>query len=320
MGQAVATLDSRRTVAGADTQSLRRVALVKPTSNPKEILEAHDAIAAMVQSVLTENIDYGVIPGTDKKALLKPGAERLAFSIGASMELDIIEREIEHDRAVPWTKIKKHWTGPRNKRTCTETEQHGVSRGLYRYVVRCRLVRREDGAVLGEGIGSCSTMESKYIDRPRDSENTVLKMAKKRASVDATLSTLALSGRFAPDDVPEVDDPPRQAEPDEDGAVADPTDGLTLAQALDHSINNVQLGRMRPTALENTKAWVSGKLLDDPTDATLLRIAAMIDMVRTYRETNPLPPKVKEAAPVAATPNADGTSGSDDDDSTKLPF
>jgi|GEM_PF-3183271 hypothetical protein len=228
-------VDRRGSIAGSDTLGMRRVGLVRPTSNPAEVIEAHKEIAAMVAEVLEDGVDYGEIPGTEgKKALFKAGAERLAFSVGASLELEVLEREIDHDREVPWTKTK--WTGPKGNRKAIES--HGLARGLYRYVVKCRLVRREDGAVLGEGIGSCSTMESKYIDRPRDTENTVLKMAKKRASVDAVLSTLALTGRFAPDE-------PEDDGTDDDGVVEDPTDGLTLAQALAFQINGVAIGEMR---------------------------------------------------------------------------
>lgn len=52
---------------------------------------------------------------------------------------------------------------------------------------------------MGTGIGSCSSMESKYLRTPRDFDNTILKMAKKRALVDATLSTLGMSDRFTQD-------------------------------------------------------------------------------------------------------------------------
>ena len=41
--------------------------------------------------------------------------------------------------------------------------------------------------------------ESKFISRPNDSENTVLKIAKKRSLIDATLATFALSDRFTQD-------------------------------------------------------------------------------------------------------------------------
>ncbi len=290
-----------RSVVGADTQGLRRVGLVRPTSHPAEILEAHKAIAAMVAEVLEPNIDYGEIPGTDgKKALLKPGAERLAFSIGASIELDVIEQEIDHHVEVEWTKRQKEWyTGAKGKRMFKWVEASGTSRGLYRYVVKARLVRREDGAVLGEGVGACSTMESKYIDRPRETENTVLKMAKKRAAVDAVLSTMALSGRFAPDD----------ADVDEDGAVKDPTDGITLEKSLAWEINKVPLGAMGPKALARTVKWCDDKLQEDPEDATFVRLAAMLELVATFRKENPLAEKTHPSADaesaMAGAPQAD---------------
>ena len=56
-----------------------------------------------------------------------------------------------------------------------------------------------DGGMLGQGVGSASTMEKKYRYRTvngkkvenediADVYNTVLKMAKKRAHIDATLT------------------------------------------------------------------------------------------------------------------------------------
>ena len=77
-----------------------------------------------------------------------------------------------------------------------ETEK-GISLGLYRYVITCKLYRGDQQ--VGEGVGSCSSMETKYIRAPRDSENTILKIAKKRAFVDAVLTTLGLSDRFTQD-------------------------------------------------------------------------------------------------------------------------
>ena len=71
-------------------------------------------------------------------------------------------------------------------------DDSGTSLGLYRYVVLCEIVERASGDVVGNFTGSCSSMESKYIDRPRDSENTILKMAEKRALV-ARLSSPSAS-------------------------------------------------------------------------------------------------------------------------------
>lgn len=330
MSNAVAVRDiGTRSVAGVDTQAMRRVGLVRPSANPAEIMTAHKEIATMVAEVLEENVDFGVIPGTDgKKALLKAGAERLAFSIGASIELEVLEKEVDHMLEVPWRKVKKVWSGPKGRRTCTESEVSGVSQGVYRYVVKARLVRREDGAILGEGIGSCSTMESKYIDRPRDTENTVLKMAKKRASVDAVLSTMALTGRFAPEEGAEDE---RDTNADEDGVVADPTDGLTLETSLEYKFNKVPLSTMSPKTLTTVRIWCDNKLKETPDDPKMLRLSAMVDMVAAFRVTHPLPPKDDAAdepkapsAPVASTPAApigadssDPFAGTDDDD---LPF
>jgi hypothetical protein len=148
--------------------------------------------------------------------LLKPGAERVCFAFGCSPRYEVVAREIEHDRNVPWTKRKKVWRNQfKGDREFTWQEEAGTSLGLYRYEIRCQLVRREDAAVVAEGLASCSTMESKYIDRPRDCENTVLKMAQKRALVAAVLNGFGLSDRFTQDveDLPIAADAPHPPGP-----------------------------------------------------------------------------------------------------------
>src|SRR6267142_694369 len=72
--------------------------------------------------------------------------------------------------------------------------------------------------VVGTIVGSASTMEAKYIDRPRDCENTVLKMAQKRAHVGAALGAFGMSDQFTQD------------MEDADGAGAD-ADGVSTAKA-----------------------------------------------------------------------------------------
>lgn len=166
----------------------KTLGLVRPVAGPAAVIEAHAEAAALIRDALEEGVDYGLIPGAgNKKVLFKPGAERLTLAFGASVQLDIVEKEIDHDRDVNWRTTSRY-----------KGDQSGTSQGLYRYVVRVRLVRM-DGTQVGEGIGSASTMETKYVRTPRDCENTVLKMAKKRAHVDAVLSMAALSGRFTQD-------------------------------------------------------------------------------------------------------------------------
>lgn len=175
--------------------------LLRPVAEPAEIVQAQNEARALVHQSLKEGRDYGKIPGTDKPTLLKPGAERVALGFGCYYgEPIIVEKEIDHDREVKWTKRKKQWKNRfRGDREFDWVEEAGVSLGLYRYVVRVQVINRDSGQVVGEGIGACSSMESKYIDRPRDSENTILKMAHKRAIVAACLVTFGLSDEFTQD-------------------------------------------------------------------------------------------------------------------------
>lgn len=161
--------------------------LIRPVAAPSEVLAVQNETRALVHQALKEGRDYGKIPGTNKNTLYKPGAERTNAAFAVYPEFEIVEKEIDHDREVHWT--KKGRSG----------SYSGVSQGLYRYVLKCYLIHRESGAIIGTGVGSCSTLESKYIDRPRDLENTVFKMAKKRAYVDATLTAYGLSDEFTQD-------------------------------------------------------------------------------------------------------------------------
>ncbi len=194
---AALSLEHQREAEGPSPGS---VALIRPVASPGHLIQLHRQVAETIQALLVKGTDYGTIPGTDRPTLLKPGAERICFAFGVYPRYEVVDREIDHDRAVEWTKRKKVWTNEyRGDKRYTWQEETGTSRGLYRYEVRCTLVRREDGVPVAEGMGLCSTMESRYCDRPRDSENTVLKMAQKRALVAAVLNGFGLSDRFTQD-------------------------------------------------------------------------------------------------------------------------
>ncbi len=183
--------------------------VLMPVVSPTAMIEQHEAIVQLIGKVLKKEVDYGEIPGTNRRGnkqklvLLKPGAERLCLSFGIRPEFEIIEQEKDHDRVNNF--IKKQW----NDQTRRKEEVKGTSYGLYRFVLRCTLYT-VDGRKAGQGLGSCSTMEAKYVDRPRDLENTVLKMARKRAHVDATINALGLSNRFDQDLEDYVDQPEAQ--------------------------------------------------------------------------------------------------------------
>lgn len=174
-----------------------------------------------VQSVMVEGEDYGKIPGTPKPTLLKPGAEKLCEIYGLAPTMEVT------NRVEDWEK------------------------GFFHYEVKARLISKRTGIVVAEGVGSCNSRESRYADRwtpewklrgedltglkwrekkndkgtykeykiqnddPYTLVNTILKMAKKRALVDAALSATRSSGIFTQDvedmNLPQADKPQPQA-------------------------------------------------------------------------------------------------------------
>jgi hypothetical protein len=129
----------------------------------------------IVQQTLKPGHDYGIIPGTDKPSLFKPGAEKIVMLMGLSSRFDIIDKVEDYDK------------------------------GFFSYNTRCVLSRNNYD--ICEGVGNCNSRESKYIKAdPFTIANTILKMAKKRAYVDASLSVASLSDIFTQDieDLPDL--------------------------------------------------------------------------------------------------------------------
>ena len=165
---------------------------------PDELIRYQGEVADLITKALKLDVDFGVIPGTQKPSLYQPGAERINLAFGVRPEYDIIEKELDHDRPILWNKRKKTgWDKIANEPTWTITQ--GESVGLYRYVIKCRLINKASGQEVGEACGSASTLESRYVDRPRENENTVLQQAQKRAFVRATRNTYGISDRFTQD-------------------------------------------------------------------------------------------------------------------------
>ena len=150
-----------------------------------EVREQVNAIQHLMKCVLIEGTHYGRIPGTGKDAkptLLQAGAEKIAQMFHLVPQFEYTERELPG--------------------------------GHREYNFTCTLTQGETGQIKGMGYGLCSTMESKYRYRNEwrngqkirqenpdiaDAYNTVLKMAKKRAYVDAVKSTTAASDIFTQD-------------------------------------------------------------------------------------------------------------------------
>lgn len=180
------------------------------------------------RELMTPEVDYGTVPGTQKPSLLQSGSEKLMIFYRLAPRFEI-----------------------------TLTHGDGVSAPPINVLARCLLhVGNQEGPVIGEGAGTCSSWERKYryrtgeracpecgtvgaltkskkegqgffcwakkggcgaefavrdariteqvagmIDNPdpHDLENTLVKMAMKRAQVDATKRATGTSALYTQD-------------------------------------------------------------------------------------------------------------------------
>jgi len=147
-------------------------------------LQAIDNFQVVVQKTLRPEQDYGTIPGTNKPTLLKPGAEKILMLMGLTSEYEIVDKVEDY------------------------------TNGFFAYTVKSSLLK--NGQLITEGFGSANTKENRYRQNewsdvekkkvwtgdyqdPYTLVNTVLKMAKKRAQVDAALTVGSLSNVFTQD-------------------------------------------------------------------------------------------------------------------------
>lgn len=153
---------------------------------------------AVVQKTLKNGQDYGEIPGTNKPTLLKPGGEKICMLFGLNPEYDFLQTTEDYEKE------------------------------FFSYNIKCTLYR--NGQAVAQGVGSCNSKEKKYrfmnVDTVPDNYigyqeeitdkygrtrykinntdicslvNTILKMAKKRAFIDAVLQVASLSEVFTQD-------------------------------------------------------------------------------------------------------------------------
>jgi len=154
---------------------------------------------AVIQKTLKQGHDYGIVPGTDKPTLLKPGAEKILMMMGLRSEFDIIDSTRDFEK------------------------------GFFQYQVRCRLLKGD--MVITEGFGAANTREKKYLKSdPFTMDNTVLKMAKKRALVDATLLVASLSDIFT-QDLEDIDLTGQPVQPAQQKIATDQDGTISKAQA-----------------------------------------------------------------------------------------
>lgn len=301
----------------------------------EEESEQRKLLGEYISKHMQEGTDFGVIPGTERKnkdgspaqsvkSLLKPGAEKLT-ALFRCIPRFIVEQQIED------------W-----------------QTGLFYYRFRCQIITQAEEAVVAEGVGSCSSYESRYRWRnservcpecgvaaikkskfpPRnnpqakpgwycydkaggcganfdadaeaivsqvpgrvqnpdliDSANTVLKMAKKRAHVDAAITLARCSDIFSQDieDMPNQDDTPKPAK-------ATPT-MATTEQVSTINAHLKTLGFKWSKGIIAQTGEIIGRPLADnaqPTDLTTAEADTVIaELVITIQKKNTKPDVVE---------------------------
>lgn len=242
-----------------------------------EIRQQVGIIQDVLKNVMQKDVHYGVIPGCKEPSLYKPGAEKIMATFRLSADPEVTD--------------------------LSDGDQ-------IRYLVKVRLVS-PSGVFVGAGIGECSSNEEKYkwrnavcpeefdespADRkrekwnkgyqgapaykrqqirtePADLANTILKMAKKRALIDAVLTATAASDCFTQDieDLPpeyldgdnpspqrhqpqQRQEPPRQQQGSQqrgNGVATDKQVGLLRAKLANKRLDESWLcGQMGVEALE----------------------------------------------------------------------
>ena len=217
----------------AHPQLTKRDLMLTPGMDITTAKKRLEELQQFIKFYLTDqgkHADYGIIPGTDKPTLLKPGADKLCEVYLLEDDYFIVPEYSQED----WDRDPP----------------------LFDYTVKCVLTDRRTGVKVSSGLGSCNSYEGKYRWRdankkcpkcgkesiikgkeqygggwlcygkkggcgakfadgddsiegqktgkvPNDDlatyKNTILKMAKKRAKVDATLSATRSSGIFTQD-------------------------------------------------------------------------------------------------------------------------
>lgn len=177
------------------SMALVPVDLVGQALAVKSLVTQANMIVEAMRALMKEHVHFGKIPGCPKPSLWQPGADLLNLMFRLRPEFSIISSARQD--------------------------------GLIAYAVQCNLVHVPSGQLVAVGIGSCNTREDKYhktIQRrgcsPWDLDNTILKMAVKRAKIAATLNGTGAAEVFSQDVVDEEE--PTAPAPGAAGPVPEP--------------------------------------------------------------------------------------------------
>jgi hypothetical protein len=203
---------------------------VTPQVQATELVERLDVIKQAQAKAMQVNVDYGVVPGTDKPTLLKPGAEKLSVLFQLDVQLVNEKRWEEggHLTVISRATVYHAPTGARlgyGEGLCTSREKKYGKRKQDRACPECNkaTIKRskfpprdnpdaEPGWYCFAKVGGCGAnfaaddkkitdQKAGEVENPDlpDTWNTIVKMAEKRARVDAVLAVTGASALFTQD-------------------------------------------------------------------------------------------------------------------------
>jgi hypothetical protein len=171
---------------GKELQKINKLEIADISEAKINALKArYDLFRTLQEKVLEKDVDYGFpfesnkpLTPSSKPSLYKSGAEKLCILFNLQPKFEIL-KEIEEKDFV-----------------------------LYKF--KCFLINRETYEIVGEGFGVANSEEKRHWkSAPLANANTILKIAEKRALVDAVLKTTGASNIFT-QDIEDYDELPIQ--------------------------------------------------------------------------------------------------------------
>lgn len=101
-----------------------------PSMTIQDAIIRYNTVIEFTKKVMKSGKDYGIIPGTDKPTLLKPGAEKLCSLFGLTPYFVPVSEQVDFDK------------------------------GFFYFRYRCELMK--GGEMIATGVGSCNSHEKKY--------------------------------------------------------------------------------------------------------------------------------------------------------------
>ena len=198
--------------------------------NLSEVKEQVNLIQQIMKDVMKVDEHYGTIPGCNKPSLYKAGAEKLTLTFKLAPFYTITKEQMKNEHLEynvictlkthagneigqgvgSCTTMEGKYRFRGGKRKCPKCDAEAIIKGKAEYGGGWLCFAKKGGCGQKFGDNDTSITEQTVgqieYENPADYYNTVLKVAKKRAYVDAMLTCTAASDIFTQDveDMPEV--------------------------------------------------------------------------------------------------------------------